>query len=29
MKDAHGQKTIRRYNATLPDPLALYVGEIT
>ena len=29
MKDAHGRKTIRRYNMTLPDRLALYVGEIT
>ena len=28
MKDAQGRKTIRRHNMTLPDPLALYVGEI-
>ncbi len=29
MADTHDTKMIKRLNTTLPDPLALYVGEIT
>ncbi|MCX2721226.1 ribbon-helix-helix domain-containing protein [Roseibium salinum] len=29
MADTHYPKMIKRLNTTLPDPLALYVGEIT
>lgn len=29
MANANENKMVKRLNATLPDPLALYVGEIT
>jgi len=29
MEKTHDNKMVKRLNTTLPDPLALYVGEIT
>ncbi|MFV0302498.1 MAG: type II toxin-antitoxin system ParD family antitoxin [Paracoccus sp. (in: a-proteobacteria)] len=29
MKNVHENKMVKRLNTTLPDPLALYVGEMT
>lgn len=29
MKNPHENKMVKRLNTTLPDPLALYVGEMT
>ena len=29
MENTHENKMVKRLNTTLPDPLALYVGEIT